>query len=118
MLELTYLRRPRSTDECQDRRIVRGAMANGTASMEVIWTHVAPTVSPRINGNSLLAAGLRSSVTLTRLSFKSRHREARLLWCRDIVEWEWNGALLFSVMIVGSICMRVKDVHLYRMVQS
>ena len=26
---------------------------------------------------------------------------------------EWNGALLSSVMRVGSVCMRVKDVHMY-----
>ena len=26
---------------------------------------------------------------------------------------EWNGALLSSVMIIGSVCMRVMDVHVY-----
>ena len=26
---------------------------------------------------------------------------------------EWNGALLSSVMQIGSICMKVMDVHMY-----
>ena len=44
------------------------------ASREEIRVHVAPVVSPRAIGNRLLAAGLRSRVSLARLPLLPRHR--------------------------------------------
>ena len=41
------------------------------------------------------------------------HHQARLLWCRERVDWrvEWH-TVVFSER-VGSVCMRVMDVHVY-----
>ena len=66
---------------------MRAVVAARTASREDTRAHVAPAVSPRINGNRLLVAGLRWSVLLARLSLIPRHRQAWLLWCRESVEW-------------------------------
>ena len=62
-------------------------------------------VLPRTTGNSLLAARLRSSVPLSRLP---RHRQARLLWCREIIDWmvEWRS-VVFSDM--SRFCLYVSD---------
>ena len=87
--------RPHSTDPRQDRHIGRTTMA--AASKEEIRAQVAPAMSPRTTGNSLLAAGLRQRVPLTMLPLTSRHRQARLLWCRERVDWrlEWRS-IVFS----------------------
>ena len=60
---------PRNTDARQDRRIGRAAVAARTASRREIRAHLAPAMSPRTIENRLLAAGLRSSVPLSRLPF-------------------------------------------------
>ena len=83
---------PHSTDAHQDRCIFWAMVAARTASREEIRTHVAPAVSPRIIGNSLLAAGLRSCVPLPRLSLTPQHNQAQLLWCRERSTGEWNGS--------------------------
>ena len=79
--------RPRGTDVRQDRRIVRAVVAARTAPREVIRAHVAPAVSPRIINNRLRAVGLRSHMPLARLPLTPRHRQARLLWCRERGNW-------------------------------
>ena len=53
------IRRPRSTDARQDRRIMRAAVAARKASRDELRAHVATPVSPRTIGNRLLAAGIR-----------------------------------------------------------
>ena len=102
--------RPCSTYACQDQRIMLVAMAARTASREEIRAHVASAVSPRIVGNHLLAAGLRLRVPLTRLPLTPRHRQARLLWYRERVDWrvQWRSAVSSYF-----VCMRVMDVHVY-----
>ena len=84
--------RPRSSDARQERSIVR---AEVDVSREEIRAHVAPAVSPKTIGNRLLAAGLRSRVPLARLPLTPRHRQARLLWCCEIVDWrvEWRSVV-------------------------
>ena len=98
-VEYSHTRRPgsgwpRSTDTRQDRRIVQAVVAAQTASREEIRAHVAPAVLPRTIGNFLLASGLRSHMPLARLPLIPRHRQARLLWCRERVDWkvEWHSA--------------------------
>ena len=83
--------RPCSTDARQDRRIVRAAVAARTASRDEIRAHVARAVSPRT-----IAGGLRSGVPLARLPLTPRHRQVRLLWCRERVDWrlEWRSVVL------------------------
>ena len=89
--------RPRSTDARQDRRILRALVAALTASREEIWVHVATAVSPRTIGNRLLAAGLRSCVTL-----------ARLLWCRKGVDCSMEcPSIVFSDE--SEFCLYVND---------
>ena len=95
--------RPCSTEARQDRRILGAAV---TASREEMQAHVAPAVSP-----NTIAVGLRSRVPLARLPLTPRHRQARLLYSGLVKEStrKWNGAMLFSVMRVGFVCMRVMD---------
>ena len=85
--------RPRNTDACQERRILRATMAARTASREEIRAHVATAVSTKTTGNRLLEAGLRLGVPLARLLLKPRYRQARLLCCRESVDWrvEWRS---------------------------
>ena len=54
---------------------------------EEIRTRIAPAVSPRTIGNRLLAAGLRPHVPLAKLPLIPRHRQARLFWCCESVDW-------------------------------
>ena len=84
--------RPRSTDARQDRLIMQAVMAARTTPREEIRIYVAPAVSPRTIGNRLLAAGLRSRVSLARLPLTPRHRQALLLWCLESVDWrvKWH----------------------------
>ena len=91
--------------------IVRAAVAARTASKEEIRAYGAPDVSPRIIENCLLTAGLTSRETLAMLPFTPRQRQARLLWLLKESTGEWNGALLSSVMRVGSVCMRIMDTY-------
>ena len=85
--------RPRSADTRQDWRIVRAVLAVRRASREIIRSHSAPAAYQRIIGNPLLAAELRSRVPLTRLQLTPRHRQGRLLCCRQIIYWrlEWRS---------------------------
>ena len=78
--------RPRNTDSYQDQRIVRAAVAAQTVYRDEIRMHVAPVVSPRAIGNRLLTVGLRIRVPLARLPLTPRHRQARLLCCRERVD--------------------------------
>ena len=95
---------PRSTDVRRDRRIVRVAVA---ASRQEIRTHV----SPRTTGNSLLAARLRLRVPLTMLPLTPRHRQARLLWCRERVDWrvEWHSVVFNDD---NWFCLYANDEHI------
>ena len=88
-------RRPRSTDARQDRHIVRGAVAARTVSREEIRAHVAPAVPPRNIGNRLLAEGLKSRVPVALLPLTPRHRQARLHWCLERVDWRvgWRSVV-------------------------
>ena len=105
--------RPRSTDARQDQRIPRAAVAARTEFEVEFRAHVAPGESPRTIGNCLLATGHRSLVPLDRLPLTPRHHTARLLWWRQRVDWRGTGALLYSVIRVGSVFMGVMDVHVY-----
>ena len=60
---------------------------------------------------TVCSPAFRSRVPLARLPFISGYHPERLLWSTG----EWNGALLSSVMRVGSLCMwvQVYDVHLW-----
>ena len=60
-----------------------------------MWAHVAPAFTPRTIGNRLLVAGLRSRVPLTSLILTPRHRQARILWGRERVNWrvEWRSVV-------------------------
>ena len=84
-----------STYAHQDLHIVWAVVATRTASREQIQAHVASGVSPRTIGNCLLAARLRSCVPLARLPLTPWHHQARLLWCRERVDWrvEWHSVV-------------------------
>jgi hypothetical protein len=107
--------RPRSTDARTDRRIVRAALADLTATCAVIRAQVDPNVSPCIVGNRLLAALLRSRIPLARLPLTPNHRRARLAWCNARVSWEseWH-AVVFSDEV--RFCLHASDgrVHVRR----
>ena len=97
------------TAERQDRRIVRAVVvvvAARTAFREEIRAHVEPAVSPRTIGIRLLAAELRSRVPLARLPLTPRHREARLLWCRERVDLrvQWRSVVYSDEKQVLSAC--------------
>ena len=47
-----------------------------TGSMEEIQEDIAPAVSAKVIGNHLLAARLRSNVSLARLTLTLQHRQA------------------------------------------
>ena len=70
-------------------------MTARTETREQIRAYVAPAASPRTIGNSLLAIELRSRVPLARLPLTPQHRETRLLWCRERVDWtvEWRSVI-------------------------
>ena len=87
--------RPRSTDSREDRRIVRAMVAARTASREEIWAHVYLLCHQEPFGNHLLAAGLRSRVSVARILLTVGHLQARLLWCRGRVDWrvEWRSVV-------------------------
>ena len=117
-MEYSHARRPdsgrlRSTDARQDRCIVRAEVASRTTSIEEIRAHVAPASSQRIIGNRVLAAGVRSRVSLARLPLTPRHRKARYSGVVKKSTGEWKDSLLSSVIRVGSVCMRIMDVHVY-----
>lgn len=82
----------RRTDARQDRRILRSAVGDRTATSQQIRDTVAPGVSARTIRNRLHEAGLRSRTPLGRLPLTPQHRAARLQWCRDRREWrdEWR----------------------------
>ena len=92
---------------------MRAVVAALTVSREEIRAHVAPPLSPRTIGNRPLAAGFRPHVPLVRLQITARHRQARLLSCRERVDWrvEWHSFVLF--MRVLSVCMRGMYAHVY-----
>ena len=87
--------RPRSTDKRHDWLIMQAAVISRTVSREETRAHVTPTVSPRTIENNLLAAGLRSRVPLARPPLTPRHCQARLVWCREKVDWrvEWSSVV-------------------------
>ena len=99
-------------DARYDRRIMRAAVARA-ASRKEIWSDAAPVLSPRTTGNCLLAAGLRSRVSLARLPLTSRHRQVRLLWCHERVDKRVEVTLLSSVMRVGSVCMWMMVIQMH-----
>ena len=98
--------RPHSTDARQDQRIVRAAVSVRTASGEEIRAHVALAVSPRIIGNSLLAARVRSRAPQARVALTPRYCQARLLWCRERVDWrvEWRSVVFSDESRFSSVC--------------
>ena len=87
-------------------------MAARSASREEISAHVSHAMPPRTIVNRLLAAGLRSRVTLARLPLTQSHRQAQLLWCREKVDWrvEWRSVVFCDE---SRFCMRVMDVNVY-----
>ena len=117
-MEHSHYRRPgsgrlHSTDASQGRRIVRAVVAARTASREEIRERVAPAVSPRTIGKLRLQQD--SDHLCLWLGYLLHHDIAKHGYSGVVKEstGEWNGALLSSVMRVGSVCMRVMDVHVY-----
>ena len=100
--------RPRCTEESQDRCIVLAVVAARTAYREEIRAHVAFAVSPRTTVNHLLAARLKSCVPMARLPLTPRHHQARLLWCRESVDWgvKWRSVLFSDE---SSFCLYARD---------
>ena len=73
----------------------------------------APAVSPRTIVNRLLAAGLRSGVSLARLPLTPQYRQARLRWCCESVDWrvEWRSVVFSDE---SRFCVYASmDVHVY-----
>ena len=108
-VERSHSRRPGSgrllsTDATLDLRIVQAAVAARSTSREDIR---APAVSPWTIGNRLLAAGLRSLVPLARLPLTLRHHQARLLWCRQRVDWRVKWCSVVSDE--STFCVYVND---------
>ena len=70
-------------------------------------------LSPRTVGNHLFAAGLKSYVPMIRLPLTPRHRQARLLWCHERVDWrmEWRSVVVSDES--SFVCVRVINVHVY-----
>ena len=85
----------RSSYSRQDRLNVRAVVATRTAYRDGIRPHFAPAVSPRTIWNRLVEAGLRSRVPVARLPLTPRHRQARLLGCREGLDWrvEWRSVV-------------------------
>ena len=96
--------RPRTTVTRQERLIVRAAVAARTASREEIQAHVAPAVSARTTGNSLLVAGLRSRVPLARLPLYTTTPPSTATLVSWSVEWR---SVVFSA--VSRFCVYVSD---------
>ena len=105
--------RPRSIDARQHRWIVRAAVAARKTSREEFRVYVAPAVSPRTIRNRRLTAELGSCVPLARLPLTPRHCKAWLLWCRERVDRRVERLFVVFRMRIGSVCMRVMDVHVY-----
>ena len=85
-------------------------MATRTASRDEIQAHVAPAVSPRTIGNRLLPAGLKHEFLWP--SYYLHHDTAKHGYSGVVKEsvGEWNGALLSSVLRVGSdFCLYASD---------
>ena len=72
--------RPRITDASHDRRIVQSAVVARTVIRKEIRAHVAPIGTVCLQQDS-------DQVPLARVPLTPRHREARLLWCRERVYW-------------------------------
>ncbi len=95
--EGSHTRRPgtgpsRRTDERQDRRIRRMALATRSATSAQIRSVVTPHVTARTVRNRLLESGLRSRVPLQCLPLTPAHCRERLSWCRARADWtvEWR----------------------------
>ena len=98
--------RPRSTDASQVRHILEQWYPPEQHPRKKSG-HMSHLLSSRTIANRLLAAGFRSRVPLARLPL-TKHGYSGVA---KVSTGEWNGALLSSVMRVGSVCMRVMDVH-------
>ena len=100
-------------DISSGQRILRAAVAARTASREKSEHILHPAVSPRTIRNSLLAAELGSRVRLS--DYHLHHDTAKHGYSGVVKEstGEWNGALLYSVKRVGSVCVRVMNVDEY-----
>ena len=70
-------------------------MDTRTATREEFRAHFALALSPRTIGNRLLSGRPRSRVPLARLPLTPLHRQARLLWCRERVNWRvvWHSVV-------------------------
>ena len=89
-------------------------MADQTAHREKIRAHDCCTScntndhwEPSTCGRILITCASGQAITYT------THRQAWVLWCRERVDWRWNGSLLSSVIRIGSVCMRVMEIHMY-----
>ena len=97
----------------QDRCIVQAAVAARTASRVEIWAYVAPAVSPRPLGTFCLQQ-VSDHVCLWP-GYHLHHETAKHCYSGVMKKstGEWNGTLLSSVMRIGSVGMRVMDIHVY-----
>ena len=102
--------RPCNTDARQDRRIVLAAVVTRTASGDGIRHMLHLLYHQRTIGNHLLTAGLRSRVLLVMLPLAPRHRQARLLCCRESVDWrvEWRSVVFSDE---STLSLYVSDGH-------
>ena len=117
-MEHSHTHRPSSwwlcrTDARQDRSIVRVVVIVQTVFREEIWAHVAPAVLPKNIENCLLQQD--SDHVCLWAGYHLHHDTAKHDYSDVVKEFtgEWNGALLSSVMRVGSVCMWVMDIHVY-----
>ena len=95
----------RSTDVCQDWGIVRAVGRNPCTCCTCCVT----------KDHWELSACTRTQITVPLARLHLHHNTAKHGYSGVVKEstGEWNGALLSSMMRVGSICMRVMDVHVY-----
>ena len=101
------------TNACQDPHIVRAAVApeqhlgKKSENMLHLLCHQGPLGTESLQQDS-------DHVFLWQ-GYNSQHDIAKHGYSGVVIDatGEWNGALLSSMMGVCSVCMRVKDVHLY-----
>ena len=96
--------RSRSTDACQDRRIVGAVVAARIASRDGIPGSCCTCC---VTKDHWEPSACRSRVPLDRLPPTPRHCQAWLIWCRERVDWIVEGALLSSAMI--RFCLYASD---------
>ena len=109
---------PTHVDQVLDGRVVQTHCASSSGRPNSIQGRNSGTCytywAPMTILNRLLASGLGSRMPLARLPLHHKYRQARLLWCRERVDWrvEWRS-VVFNDESRLAVCMRVMDIHVY-----